>query len=376
MYNNLVWKNPFTMLIAFFVVYLWFKSFSGAVLPVHYLNQGLSLPIMMGGLVSLFLGQIVVMLIFKKLSARKSYLLALLTSCLFLFLVVRINSYWQYYLASALAGTSMFFYFVFYNIAYFENTPKEKTGRNSALMFSVPITLSVFAPLLAGFLAQVSMNLIWAFSSVFLLPALLLVFYQKDFSISYTIKASLLEIKTTRVLFFLEGIWEAMAFGVIPIYTLYFIKTPLGYGTYLAYLSLMGVVANLTLGKLTDKLQKRVVFLYPLTIVMAVITFLFAFGQNDLTWWLILTAAIQFILPLFWNITTTMVVDAHPNLRIAIPGRELVLASGRLLGVFLALVSFSLEKTPFWLYFILGGVILLFPVVLYWNTKYNKYHYL
>ena len=371
-----MWKTPFANVFIFFIVYLWFKTFSGAVLPTHYLKQGLSLSMMMGGLVSLFLGQIVVLLIFKKLSARKSYLLALFTSLLFLLLVIKINFPWQYYLASAFAGTSMFFYFVFYNIAYFENTPKEKTGRNSALMFSVPTILGIFAPLLAGVLAQISMSLIWVFSSIFFLPALFLVFYQKDFTISYTIKASLLEIKTTRVLIFLEGIWEALVFGVIPIYTLYFITTPLGYGTYLAYLSIIGILANLVLGKLTDRLQKRVVFLYPLTMTMTVITFLFAFVQNSLSLWLILTAAIQLLLPLFWNITTAMVVDAHPNLRMAIPGRELVLAVGRFLGVFLALVSFSWEKTPFWIYFVLGGVLLLFPMVLYWNTKFKKYQYL
>ncbi|MBU1200037.1 hypothetical protein KJ953_00705 [Patescibacteria group bacterium] len=371
-----MWKNPFTKLYIFFIVYVWFKSFSGAVLPTHYLQQGLSLPIMMGGLVSLFFGQIVVLLTFKKLSARKSYFLALLTSILFLLLVIKINSSWQYYLASALAGASMYFYFVFYNIAYFENTPKEKTGRNSALMFSIPTIIGIFAPLLAGVLAQVSMNLIWVFSFVFFFPVLFSLFYQKDFTISYTIKASLLEIKATRTLLFIEGIWEALMFGVIPIYTLYFIKTPLGYGTYLAYLSIIGVLANLLLGKMTDKLQKRVIFLYPITIIMAIITFLFAFVQDNLSWWLILTAAIQLFTPLFWNITTAMVVDTHSNLRIAIPGRELVLAVGRFLGVFLVLLSFYWEKSPFWIYFVLGGVLLLFPVVLYWNTKSKRYQYL
>lgn len=369
-------KTPFAKLFIFFIVYLWFKTFSGAVLPTHYLKQGLSLSMMMGGSVSLFIGQIVVLLIFKKLSARKSYLLALFTSCISLLLVVKINFPWQYYLASAFGGASIFFYFVFYNIAYFENTPKGKIGVNSALMFSVITILSILAPLLAGVLAEISMNLVWAFSAIFILPALFLAFSQKDFTISYTIKASLLEIKATRVLIFLEGIWEALVFGIIPIYTLYFITTPLGYGTYLAYLSLIGILANLILGKLTDRLQKRVVFLYPLTVTMAIVTFLFVFVQNNLSWWLILTAAIQLLLPLFWNITTAMVVDVHPNLRMSIPGRELVLAAGRVLGLFLALISFSWEKTPFWIYFVLGGVLLLFPVVLYRNTKIKKYQYL
>ncbi len=369
-------NRKFPLLFIFFVAYFWFKTFSGAVLPTYYLSWGLSLSVMMAGLVSVFLGQIAVQLVFRKLSSRISWFLALFASILFLLLIIKINSSWQYLIACAISGTSIFFYFVFYNIAYFENTAKEKTGINSALMFSVPSVIGMVAPLLAGFLAQSSMNLIWLFSFLFFLPALALVFYQKDFKISYDLKSSLEEIKATRALIFLEGIWEAMVFGIIPIYTLFFIKNPLGYGSYLAYLSLAGVVANLALGKITDKLQKRVVFLYPLTIIMAIITFLFAVFSNNLAWWLVLTAAIQFFLPLFWNITTALVIDTHSNLRIAIPGRELVLAIGRFVGVVFAFLSFAFEKQPFLIYFILGGALLLFPLVLFWNSKVKKYQYL
>lgn len=365
-------NKKFILLFIFFIAYFWFKSFSGAVLPIHYLNEGLSLTVMMGGLVSLFFGQIVVLLIFRKLSSRISWFLALFVSILFLALIVKIYSPWQYYLASAISGTSIFFYFAFYNIAYFENTSKEKIGQNSALMFSVPTVIGILAPLLAGFLAQISINLIWLFSFLFFLPVLFLVFYQRDFTISYNIKAAISEIRATRIFIFLEGIWEAMIFGIIPIYTLYFIKTPLGYGTYLAYLSLAGVAANLILGKITDKLQKRVMFLYPLTIVMAITTFLFAVFANNLAWWLVLTAAIQFLLPLFWNVSTAMVVDSHPNLRLAIPGRELVLALGRFLGLLLAFLSFVLEKSPQYIFLILGATLLLYPLILWWRTRISK----
>lgn len=365
-------NKKFFLLFIFFVAYLWFKTFSGAVLPVHYLNEGLSLTTMMGGLVSVFLGQIAVLLICRKLSSRISWLLALLASILFLLLIIKINYSWQYLIASALAGTSIFFYFMFYNIAYFENTAKTKIGINSALMFSMATMIGLTAPLLAGFLGQISFNLIWIISIVFFLPALILVFYQQDFAISYSIKAAISEIRATRVFIFLEGIWEALVFGIIPIYTLYFIKTPLGYGTFAAYLSLVGIVANLTLGKLTDRLQKRVVFLYPLTIILAFVTISFAFFSNSLTAWLILTAIISFLLPLFWNITTAMVVDSHSNLRLAIPGREIVLAVGRFAGLLLTFLSFLLEKTPQYIFLILGGILLLYPLILWWRTKVSR----
>ncbi len=324
------------------------------------------------GLVWFFGGQIVVLLTMKKLKARFSWLLAIIMSAVFLLLIIRIQSPLQYYFASVLAGTAVYFYFVFYNIAYFENTSKEKIGRNSALMFSIPTVISLIGPLTAGFLAQISINFIWIFSLIFLIAPLILLTRQKDFVIDYKVKQVISEIKQTRLLIFLEGLWEAIIFGVIPIFSLFFIKTPLEYGAYLAYLSLISIVANTLLGHLTDKLQKRMVFLYPVTIILAITTFFFIPAVFNLAIWLIVTAIIQFILPIFWNLTTAMVVDAHPNLRLAIPGRELMLAAGRFLGIILVYLSLIFEKTPQLIFIILGGVMLFFTLSLWWKREVKK----
>lgn len=78
------------------------------------------------------------------------------------------------------------------------------------------------------------------------------------------------------------------------------------YGVFLSYISLVSITANLTLGKLTDKLQKRVLFLYPLTIIMALVTFTFPFATKNITHWIIVTGIIGFLLPLFWNVSTAL----------------------------------------------------------------------
>ncbi|MDD5489174.1 MAG: hypothetical protein PHP25_00640 [Candidatus Moranbacteria bacterium] len=182
------------------------------------------------------------------------------------------------------------------------------------------------------------------------------------------------EIKSTRWFIFDQGIWEATIFGIIPIFSLFFIKEPLEYGGYLAYLALMAVLANLLLGRFTDKIQKRAIFLYPLTISIAILTFLFVFAVGNIFIWFVLTGLLQFLLPLFWNISTAMVVDSHPNLRLAMPGREYMLASGRIVGLLIAFISFSLEKIPHNVFFILGFVMFLYPVILFWNTKISKRH--
>jgi len=213
---------------------------------------------------------------------------------------------------------------------------------------------------------------VWIFSGVFFLLAAYLARRQNNFPVKYEIRPALKEIRATRSFIFLEGIWEAMIFGIIPVYTLFFIKTSLGYGTFLAYLSLTAVLANLILGKFTDKIQKRIIFLYPLTIIIAVITFLFPLATSNIVFWVIITGALQFFVPLFWNISTAMVIDGHPNLELSIPGREIMLTLGRVLGLGLSFLSFYFEKTPFYIFIFLGFVMLIYPLNLYWKTKFKK----
>ena len=197
----------------------------------------------------------------------------------------------------------------------------------------------------------------------------LLTKFQTDFPIKYDLSASFQAIKSTRLIVFLQGIWESLPFGIIPVFSLHFIKSPLYYGTFIAYLSLMSVIANLVLGHLSDKLQRRLAFLYPITLLMAVTTFLFPLVTANLVFWLILTGVVQFLCPLFWNFSAAWFVDQHPDHNRSMPIRELVLAIGRIVGLFFAWISFRLEIIPTNIFYLLGAVMLLYPAVLFYNTK-------
>ncbi|MDO8487207.1 MAG: hypothetical protein Q7S45_02865 [Candidatus Curtissbacteria bacterium] len=283
----------------------------------------------------------------------------------------------QFYVALFISGLYLFFFFVFYNIAHFEYTKREKIGESSALMFSFGPIISILAPLLAGFFARVNISLNWLFSVCLFLICILLVKSQKDFYLKFETKASLQYIKPTRSFIFIGGIWEALVLGIIPVYTLFFIKTPLNYGIFLSYLGVIAVVSNLLFGRFTDRIQKRSVFLYPITLAIALVTFLFVLAAKNIYLWIILAGTISFLLPFFWNVSTAMIVDAHENLRMAIPARELTLGSGRAIGLLIVFLSFFVEKSPKYIFIFLGFVMLLYPLNLYWNTKIKKkYQYL
>ena len=370
--NNSIFRN----LIWMYLGYVWFTTISKSVLATHIFQQGLTLNQMMLGQAIQFASQLALLLLIKKYASKKSWLLATVAAAISVALVINIHSLAQYYLAVSFGGLALGLFFVMYNIAHFENTPKEKTGYSSGIMYAVGPAISIIAPLIAGTIATYNINLLWYVSIFSFLIALFTVRKQTDFRISYKIKESLEELKPTRIYIFLEGIWEAVIISVIPIYTLKFISTPLGYGKYIAYLSLAGLIANVILGKLTDKLQKRSIFIYPITILLAILTIALSFSLSNIYLWILITGLIQFLIPIFWNITTSFIIDKHANLEIAIPGREILLAVGRMLGLGITYLGFQynyIQPT----FIVLALAILLLPATLFWNTSIkNKYAYL
>ena len=364
--------TPYKRLLLFVTTVLWFGAFARTILPAYYLSQGITLYQMIVATLLAFGTQLIFLLFIHRGTAKRFWRISLIATLFSLLLVIRLTNVWQYYLASALSGISMATHWVAYNIAYFGATPKQKTGLGSAIMFSVFPILNVIAPPLAGFIMQWNAPIFWVFSITFFCVAYFFVGRQGDFPVEYSLAASFSEIRATRVFLFLEGIWEAIPFAIIPIYTLYFIQTPLSYGAFAAYLSLISVAANLLLGKTTDKLQKRVLFLYPLALVLAAPTFVFPRATNNLTLWLLVTGLINFFLPLFWNIATSMIVDTHTNLDKAIPGREIVLAAGRVVGIIITLISFSYQPRPSAIFFVLGSIMLIYPFYLWWVSRFKK----
>lgn len=369
-------KTRFIQLVLFYTCFIGFVIFSKAVLPTHFLKEGLGLNQILLGVTLSFMSQLLVILCFpllsNRLSSRSSWRISIFSFLIYMLLVIQMKSLWIFYLASFISGFTTTFFYAFYNIAHFKLTPKTHIGHSSALMFNIGPLLGVMAPLLSGALANRNYYYVWLLAAFLFFVPLLLVKKQYNFAVDYDFKKALSEIKSTRIFIFIEGVWEALHFGIIPVYTLFFIKSPLSYGSYIAYLSIVAVLANLFFGKMSDRIQKRALFLYPITFLMAIITLMFPLGTKNIYIWIMLTGAIQFLLPLFWSFSTALVVDSHANIDYAFISRELMLSSGRVTGLVLTFISFSLESSPFYIFFVLGSVMLLFPLTLFWRTKYSK----
>lgn len=362
-------RRQFFNLLIFYAAYLWFRSFSSSVLAPHFLEQSVGLKQMILGNTWFFLAGALTLLLLRQLSSRPAWRWAIVLAFVGILVIIKIDYLWQFYLCNILLGINMVLFFAPYNIIHFQLTPKTRTSYSSAILFSIYPLISLISPLLAGWLAEISYTYIWIGSGAFFLLVLYLTKFQIELNISFNWRRNLTYLRPTRVFILLQGLWETVAFSAIPVFTLYFIQTPLYYGTYLAYLALVAVVANLFLGQLSDKLRHRLSFLYPVTLLLVVTTLLLPLGINNLKLWLILTGVLQFLLPLFWNFSTAFFVDLQPNLIRDMPVREMLLAISRTVGCFLIFANFYFEARPTYIFYLLGGIMFLYPLLLWLRRR-------
>ncbi len=359
-------------LIVFLAACLWFSSFSRAVIPPHILSQGITLQQMAIGTFLTFATQTTLFFLLQSFRAKRAWMIAIWTSAIVVFGQVRIFTPYQFYAVSIINGIGLYYYWIPYNIAYFQNTRSRHLGRNSGIMFSIYPLINIIAPPMAGIIASYSIPVVWILSLVFFAVSAFTLKPLEDFPVRFTVIAALKEIRHTRVLLVLEGIWEAILFSLIPIYTLTFLKTPLSYASFNGYLALAGASAGLVLGRMTDRRGKRAFLLAPVVSIMAITTLLFPAANASFLIWMILTGTLSLIIPIFWNVTTAATIDLHPKLSLVIPGRELCLAMGRSVGLFLALLSFLYEPRPLYIYPVLTFVLIVYLGYLYWVKSIRK----
>lgn len=361
-------NQKFKSLLILYAAYAWLGRVSSSIIPAYLLGRGITTNQMFLANALQFIPMLLVLLFVRIHSAKLSWRLAIISSLLAVVSIVNIQFDFQIYLTYIFGGISLALFFVYYNVGHFFYTPPNKTGVSGGVMYAISPAISIFAPIIAGLLATSNINYLWFISLLSFGLAYSLTFRQTDFKITYQIIGSLRSIKAVRIPIFLEGIWEAILFAFIPLSTLHFISSPAGYGQYLGYLSLIGTIAGLLLGHLSDKIKKRSFLLTPISLILAFATVGLIFGLKSFSIWILITSLIQFMVPIFWNISTALMIDQNLDLKVAFPGREIVLAFGRLLGLAFTYICIINSQINL-LLIVLALVILTLPVYLYYESK-------
>lgn len=365
-------QSEYKKLLTFLVVSAFFGSFSGSVLPVHFLDSGISMPALAFSHMLPWLFHPFLIMAFRRLPAKKSMAFALAISMLQILLVINIASMWQFYISSALYAVYIHFFYIPYNTIHFKNTEDENNGFSSGIMFTIWSVIAFFTPILAGLVAHFNMAYLWLISILLFCVAIWKIRPLQNTVITYKLSDSWKELRSLRTIIILQGFIETIFGSLIPVYTLYYITTALEFGGFLSFIGLVGGVGNIIFARFTDKIQSRSIFLYPASILLGLFTFLYPLAADNLTLWLVFAGAISLVSPVFNTLCLALMTDKKLDLMLAVPGRELALCIGRIVGGACVVASFILEPKPHYIFYILGLGTFLLPLVLFTKSRLLK----
>ncbi len=234
--------------------------------------------------------------------------------------------------------------------------------------------LNVFLPAAAGFIAR-DFGFRALFFSAAAINILALVFVKrtgKDRLLHFDIKKALKNTEGVRTLNMLEGIFEGILWTAVPLATISFITAEVDYGLFFSYLGLFGALAAVVLARMSDRLKRRTLFIYPTVMLLGISTILAAFS-NTLILWAIANAAIAFIWALVAPFQVAVVLDKSKNLVDAMASREFFMNLGRVMGGFAAIVSLILFGLSEYSLVAAGITMFLYVHVLHTKKLYPKH---
>lgn len=220
----------------------------------------------------------------KQISSRKTIFLGVLFNLSYVLVLVKIFNPIQLYISAIFLGLTIVYFWITYNIMYFKYSRENKRGLNSGIYFFISPIISITLQPLAGIVAQkFGFYTMFGFGFLMYLIPLFLIRYLPDFKFSLDVKKELNSLKFNWTLFF-HGMSSRINYSLIGIYTLYFMLTPVSFGSFFGYLSLMAASASVINGYISDKIKNRKYFFYSFS-VLAVLSFIpLAFVSNPYYW--------------------------------------------------------------------------------------------
>jgi MFS family permease len=267
-----------------------------------------------------------------------------------------------------LTGTPCFFFWIPFNILYFE-LAKKNAATLSTVYMSMNSLLGLMLPIASGYIAQAfSFNVMFAASLfVFLLPAVA-VFMLKPRGFQYNLASSLLKTKGFKTLCFIEGVSTGGAATVIAVISLVYFREPLGLGGFLAVTTLFSVIASLIVSRFSDKTRKRKTYIAVFGCLAAIATIAAAFGTN-LTAWYGAVGVRNFFLTLFLPFTAVILVDSRRDMGKIMVGNEWALNAGRLVSAVTVVATYLVFSNLYLSLAVVGWLLMLYPVVIELKRK-------
>jgi len=259
---------------------------------------------------------------------------------------------------------------VSYNARFFVLS-KNKKAELSSVYFSVGPILGIFLPAFGGWITQTYSYRVAVLITTFLLIIpFIFVLKFKEKIVKVNLRKSFSYINGLRTVLFLEGFWETIPFFLVGTWILFFLREPLQYGAYGSYLALIGVVASFVVAKISDKIKRRAFIIYPITIFLAIATFLLGFSSS-LAVLSLLMIFMTFAQTFAWPFMVTVYLDNAKDVRKGLFAREFMLNLGRVCSISLLIAIYYFTQNLLYGFFVLGIAYLLYPLALWKKNHYR-----
>lgn len=353
-------------LYLFFITYLAAMYFSQTMIVFWLSKNGFGFSDLLIYYIFIFLIALIGILFFPKIkiNAKTSIFWGILLSAFSIFILIKIFSPFQLYLSGLFSGLNVILFWIPYNIMHFKFSHEDRQGLHSGMYFLITPIIGIVLQPLAGIIAEK-----FSFEAVFLIgflayiiPIILLKFLP-SFEYEISIKKYFLENKFNWATFF-QGMMMRINFSLIPIFTLFFIKTPRSFGSFFGYLALVTAIASIINGYISDKLKNRKMFFYFFS-SMAVLSFLPLAFVSNIYYWGIFAGIGSLCISLANPFWLTFNIDYYRDIGVekTMVLREVFLNMGYIATLGISLTVFYFTASPKASLMVVSFICLLLPVV-------------
>ncbi len=312
------------------------------------------------------------LLIKRKPKANRAMALGLFGRAIAFFIAISLFSTHQMFIIAALVSWVIVEFWVSFNTVYERKAPKkDRAFLNSVMMVIHPLAGAVL-PVVAGLVA-IHLGFEYALFAggvVMLIAGVAALRIKGLGRVELDPVNAFKHMRRAEPFILIQGFWEGIEFTAVPLVTLSLVATMFDYAWFFAYLGLVGAIAAIIFGRLSDALHARARFASFLAAMMGL--FAIAAGLSwDYISWAVFVGLMSFcgymVKPFLW----TIVADVSG--RRVVDGmlvREYFLNTGRTLGVVMLLVFFlffSLKASML----VAGVAMMLYPLVLLYEKRHR-----
>ncbi len=264
---------------------------------------------------------------------------------------------------------SAIIFFTVYNILDFRDISEKKYLQNMTFYWGVGAVISLIAPIIGGYIYETwaLVGMVLGISLLMLIGIYLTKFLPKE-EYKYTKKEIFKCFPGLRTINIIDGGLHRINFVVIYIFSLNYITGGLDYGLFISLSALVGLMVAWPMAKISDRKNKRTIFIWPISIITAIVIGFFYF-VNSFYWFLIFALLLKMMTTISDPIRSNVTQDKAPRTPLTWIGREMYLNTGRFFTLLVVAILLYFNMTS-WVYVFFACLTLSFLVVVYLKKTY------